>query len=173
MRLLLIAKLKITLMEAYDANMETPLSQIFEKVDSVQTDATLLSFFLRTSLEMSEYYAARLRTQDEGLRDKITAYINQHFCDYSFCLASAASCCALSESYFSLLFKETFGETFSAYVERKRMSYAQELLQTTDLTVDSISEKIGYGNSNAFRKAFKRYFGSSPIQIRQAANRMK
>ena len=39
-------------------------------------------------------------------------------------------------------------------------------LQTRDLSLQELSEKVGYDTPQSFSKAFKRYFGFSPIAFR-------
>lgn len=164
---LLVAKLKLTLLGAYDSKMDINLTEVFEKIDKIQTDAWLFSYIFRVAKEMCEYYLSNIRCHEDGLQKKIIGYIDEHFTEYGFGLASIASFCNLSETYFSQIFKEMFGENFSSYVEKKRMGYAYQLLVETNMTVDQISEKTGYSNTNAFRKAYKRFFGVSPSQSRK------
>lgn len=164
---LLVAKLKLTLLGAYDSKMEINLAEVFEKIDKIQTDAWLFSYIFRVAREMCEYYLANIQSHEDGLQKKILAYIDEHFTEYGFGLASIAAYCKLSETYFSQIFKEMFGENFSSYVEKKRMGYAYQLLVETDMTVDLVSEKTGYSNTNAFRKAYKRFYGVSPSQSRK------
>ena len=35
------------------------------------------------------------------------------------------------------------------------------------MTIDLVAEKTGYSNTNAFRKAYKRFYGMSPSQSRK------
>lgn len=53
------------------------------------------------------------------------------------------------------------------YLVEKRMIYAQNLLQQSDLTVISIAQTIGYANLSQFNVNFKRKFGISPSQFRK------
>lgn len=164
---LLIAKLKLTLLGAYDSRMTVDMAEVFERVDKIQTDAWLFSYILRVALDMCGYYMAGIRSHEEGLQKKIVNYIEKHFSEYGFGLSSVAGYCNLSETYFSQIFKEVIGENFSTYVEKKRMNYAYQLVVESNLTIDAVAEKTGYGNTNAFRKAYKRFYGLSPSQSRK------
>ncbi|MNY49749.1 Arabinose operon regulatory protein [compost metagenome] len=73
----------------------------------------------------------------------------------------------LNPSYFSALFKEQTGFTFSEYVARSRIQKAKELLLQTRLTIADISEQVGYQTSKYFIKLFKEYEGTSPNQYRK------
>lgn len=72
----------------------------------------------------------------------------------------------MSVYHFHRLFKSYLQETISAYITRQRMERAVMYLQTRDLSLQELSEKIGYDTPQSFSKAFKRYFGFSPIAFR-------
>ena len=171
MEVLLIAKLKLTLLSAYDGKMKIDLSETFEKIDKIQTDAWLFSYIWRVAIEMCNYYVDNRRSREDGLQKKIITYIEDNFMSYNFGLAVVADHCNLSESYFSQVFKEIIGENFSTYVEKKRMHYAYRLILESELTIDLVAEKTGYSNTNAFRKAYKRFFGVSPSQSRKMGDK--
>ncbi|GAB2695448.1 response regulator [Paenibacillus thermoaerophilus] len=73
----------------------------------------------------------------------------------------------LNPSYFSVLFKEQTGLTFSEYVTRIRLRKAKELLIRTRLPISEISEQVGYQTPKYFIKLFKDYEGKSPSQYRK------
>ncbi|MBD0382647.1 response regulator transcription factor [Paenibacillus sedimenti] len=75
----------------------------------------------------------------------------------------------LNPSYFSALFKEQTGFTFSEYVTRSRLQKAKELLLQTRLTIADVSEQVGYLTPKYFIKLFKDYEGISPNQYRKQA----
>ncbi len=167
MEKLLIAKLKLTLLSAYDSRMAMNLNEVFDHIDIIQTDAWMFSYILRVALDMCGHYLAGIRSHEDGLQKKIVTYIEKHFTEYGFGLTSIAEHCNLSEAYFSQIFKEIMGENFSAYVEKKRMDHAYRLIVESDMTIDGVAENTGYSNTNAFRKAYKRFYGVTPSQTRQ------
>lgn len=167
MEQLLAAKLKLTLLGAYDTRMTLNLSEIFEHIDKIQTDAWLFSYILRVAMDMCGHYMAGIRSHEDGLQKKIVAYVEEHFMEYGFGLSAIAEHCSLSEAYFSQIFKELIGENFSSYVEKKKMEYAYGLIMESDITIDEVAEKTGYSNTNAFRKAYKRFYGVTPSQTRK------
>ncbi|CAI6086400.1 response regulator transcription factor [Cohnella sp. JJ-181] len=73
----------------------------------------------------------------------------------------------LNPSYFSVLFKEQTGVTFSDYLTRIRLQKAKELLVATRLPIWEIAEKVGYQTVKYFIKVFKDNEGMSPRQYRQ------
>lgn len=73
----------------------------------------------------------------------------------------------ISISYFSLLFKSHFGETFVEHVTRLRMEMAQSLLLTTDKTVTEIGSVSGYSERRYFTKVFQKFAGMTPSEYRE------
>ncbi|MFD0958332.1 response regulator transcription factor [Paenibacillus chungangensis] len=72
----------------------------------------------------------------------------------------------LSTSYFSLLFKQTYGVTFIEYITRNRMEKAKELLANTQMSITSIAKEIGYAERRYFTKVFMKYTGDNPSDYR-------
>ena len=65
-------------------------------------------------------------------------------------------------------FKTSYGLTVFAWLHEKRMSLAQELLETTTLGILQVGEQVGYPDSNNFSTAFKRKYKLSPRHYRQS-----
>ncbi|MFD2672667.1 response regulator transcription factor [Marinicrinis sediminis] len=72
----------------------------------------------------------------------------------------------LNHSYFSVLFKEETGYTFSEYYTSLKLKKAKEYLLTTNLDIFDISDKVGYQSSGYFIKIFKQAEGMTPKQYR-------
>ncbi|WP_424768365.1 response regulator transcription factor [Paenibacillus sp. sgz302251] len=72
----------------------------------------------------------------------------------------------LSSSYFSLLFKQTFGETFIEYVTKQRMERAKIMLTETPKSVAQIAKEVGYAERRYFTKVFMKYTGENPTDYR-------
>ncbi|MGG4143862.1 response regulator [Paenibacillus algorifonticola] len=73
----------------------------------------------------------------------------------------------MNASYFSVLFKEQTGLTFSDYLSRRRVQRAKELLVSTRDSITEISEQVGYQTAKYFVKVFRSIEGTSPRQYRQ------
>jgi len=91
---------------------------------------------------------------DEHLHEPITM---RDIADYLF----------MNASYFSVLFKEQTGLTFSEYLTRRRVQRAKEMLATTRLAVAEIAEQVGYQTAKYFVKVFRTLEGVSPGQYRK------
>jgi two-component system, response regulator YesN len=72
----------------------------------------------------------------------------------------------LSPNYFGWLFKKETKMTYVEYLTQFRMEKAKNLLATTSLSIQSISEKVGYNDPNYFSQVYKKYFGIRPSASR-------
>ncbi len=81
-------------------------------------------------------------------------------------LQELASRLHVTDSYLSRLFKEELEVNFKDYLTAFRMNKAKELLESTELTVREIGEKVGYPIPIAFTRAFKNHEGISPRDYR-------
>lgn len=59
------------------------------------------------------------------------------------------------------------GDTFSSYLDNKRMSLAKELLSNELNRVEDVGTMCGYNSVVSFRRAFKKYYGVSPSHIKE------
>lgn len=60
--------------------------------------------------------------------------------------------------------------SYSELVKDTKIRTAIDLLKSTSLTLEEISEEIGYGHSSTFSTAFKQRMGMTPNQFRKKAN---
>ena len=77
----------------------------------------------------------------------------------------------LSARHFHRRFQEVYGQPPVAWLHAQRIARAKELLETTDLTVDDISRRVGFGTPANLRVHFRRATNISPQRHRQAFSR--
>lgn len=99
------------------------------------------------------------------IREDIEAYLRENYSS-ELSMQSVARAMNYSEAYFCKLFKQCFKVNFSAYLNEYRTRRAQELLQTTRLSVREVSRECGYSDSNYFTRVFKRIVGVTPSEYR-------
>lgn len=68
--------------------------------------------------------------------------------------------------YLGRVFKRETGMTFSEYLVNYRMTLAKEWLETTNMKVSDISDKLNYSNTTAFIRSFRKVVGITPGQFR-------
>lgn len=82
-------------------------------------------------------------------------------------VSQAVARSGLPRRTFDRRFRAATGYSPSAYVQALRVEEAKFLLETTDLSVDAISEEVGYRDSRAFQRLFKRETGVTPGSYRK------
>lgn len=67
-----------------------------------------------------------------------------------------------NRTYFTRMMRIEFGQTFNEYVNNKRLKYSQNLLLTTDKSLNEIAEESGFGSASAYCRVFKRLTDTTP-----------
>lgn len=86
-------------------------------------------------------------------------------------VAELASRLATSERTLARRFRRATGEAPLRYLQAVRIRAAKLLLETEDLSIDAVTEQVGYGDVSAFRELFKRETGLSPREYRRRFGR--
>ena len=73
---------------------------------------------------------------------------------------------AMSVSGFSRSFKNMVGMTFVEYVTFYRVEKSKDFLVATNLQISEIAENVGFCDSAAYDRAFKKQVGLTPYQYR-------
>lgn len=98
-------------------------------------------------------------------RSVIDRYIKDRLSE-SISLVSAANHLYMNPSYFSRYFKKLTGVNFTDYVNRYKMDIAKQWMKNRELTVEMISDQLGYSDRTYFSKVFKKYNGASPAEYK-------
>jgi len=86
-----------------------------------------------------------------------------------YSIASLAQKLGISVSSFYKICLQHYGKSPSRIIGEINMRKAADLLRCTDLSLENISEHLGYANQFAFSKAFKKTMNVSPLQYRKQA----
>lgn len=97
---------------------------------------------------------------------KCKEYLEKHYME-EISLEIVAGVFHFNPSYFSTLFKNTFGKSFSDYLSQIRMEKAEELLLQSDYKIKEVALKVGYRDSNYFIRTFKKKYGITPDEFRR------
>lgn len=114
-------------------------------------------------------YGENIATDDKQIRKDVAlvkSYIKAHLSE-KINLESLADMVFLSPGYLSLIFKQSTGDTVSHYIISQRIDEAKRLLETTNMKVNQICEKVGIDNVSYFGQRFKMFYGMSPSEYRK------
>lgn len=98
-------------------------------------------------------------------------YIQKNYMDPDLSLNDICSYLNISTSYFSTIFKEMTGETFTEVLIRTRMEKAKELLENTTLKNYEIAERVGFSDPHYFGISFKKMTGVTPTEYAREKRR--
>ena len=102
---------------------------------------------------------------DPAIMNSAITYINEHYMD-EMSLEDAALFAGFSKYYFSRMFKQFSGISFSEYLTRRRLNVASDLLVRTDQSIREIAQSSGFGRMATFNRIFRQHKNSTPSQYR-------
>ena len=98
--------------------------------------------------------------------DDVLRIINANY-THNLRISDLARLFHFSSSYFSTLFREKVGVTFTQYIAEKRIALVKELLVNRDLSLQQIAEQAGFCDYFQLSKSFKKHTGMTPGAFRR------
>jgi len=102
--------------------------------------------------------------KDEAIVEQAKAYMAKN---PDCTMPEVAEACFISEPYLYTLFKRIQGETPNTYRQKLLCRKGEELLVSTDKTIEEISSMLKFSSASYFRKTLKKYTGQTPREIRK------
>jgi AraC-like DNA-binding protein len=93
-------------------------------------------------------------------------HADRHYAD-PLDLDTLAAVAGLSKFHFQRLFRATYGVTPAAYVSRRRVERAQDLLRATNLTVTEVCHIVGFSSVGSFSSRFRELVGETPSEFQR------
>jgi transcriptional regulator GlxA family with amidase domain len=106
-----------------------------------------------------------IRARDERL-SALLDWVQQNLRE-PHSLDSLAERALMSRRTFTRRFKQATGATVGAWLLGARLSRAQQLLETTDDSVDAIADAAGFGSAVSLRQHFAEAFKTTPSNYRR------
>lgn len=120
-------------------------------------------------LEMTRKYCILVKNQalhgSSPLVRKCINHINLNLSS-PLSLKTLADAFSVNASYLSTMFKKEMGISLTEYINTQRIDTSIELLNTTDLNIQSIAWHVGMNDVNYFSRIFKKHIGVSPREYR-------
>ena len=110
-------------------------------------------------------YGKEMKTRNQNLAMQIKQYLDLHYAD-KITLDSLAERMHVSKYYVVHEMKREYKCSPIDYLIHVRLGEAQNLLNTTELTVSEISRRVGYDNVSYFNTLFARKTGTTPTEFR-------
>lgn len=74
----------------------------------------------------------------------------------------------INKYYLAHTFKEIYGSSIIHTLNQIRCETARNLLQNSDYSISDISANVGYNSCSYFSKIYRKFFGETPLQTRNA-----
>lgn len=107
-------------------------------------------------------------TDDERPIQTALLYLHIHFRENPT-LKDVAKIAHYNTSHFSATFHKELGMTYCEYLNMLKISYAKELLISTNLKISEVCSRSGFTSHSNFLRLFNERLGMSPIKYRQRA----
>ena len=126
----------------------------------------IFGFFLRLSSNLYDTPMETIKNISESYGSILLNRIEQMVCDccvQRITNEEMANRLNISKRHLSEIVLRRYGMSLQQLFAQTRLEMSEELLRTTDLSIERICEKIGWSsNKSTFYKAFKKKYGISP-----------
>ncbi|MBT2291485.1 helix-turn-helix domain-containing protein [Paenibacillus albidus] len=146
---------------------EISAAEPVEKLFECETIAELQAEITNTLSSVCKRIQSKAGNRSYELSRSIIEFVNSHYGDVTLNVAMIAENLGITPSYMSKLFKEQTGETLPDYINKVRLEKAKVLLREEKLNISDAAVKVGYLNSNALIRSFKKYEGVTPGKYKE------
>lgn len=153
----------------YNKQFKWLIESIYGEVNDKCPEERLITYYVKalflTVLKKKEEYYLPGSIE---IRDAIE-YIHNHFTN-NISTEQLAEIAAISIASFINKFKVQLNTTPTKYINKLRIEAAKHLLCTTGMSIDEISNSVGYNSSKYFNRVFKSLTGMTPGYYRHGFN---
>jgi AraC-like DNA-binding protein len=128
--------------------------------------AYLIELFIKVFRLMEESEPKAHTAKNIDAVHKAVSYMKQNF-NSEVKLDDLAMQSFVSKNYFSRLFREVTGISFSDYMQKLRIDEACSLLRQSDMKVIDVAQQVGFKDIKFFYEVFKKITGKTPGDYRR------
>lgn len=135
--------------------------QIYKQISDLNTLEQMNLFLKQMINQIIENNQNKRFKKPNKLVEQTLKYIDDNFQSIDLSLKTIAKQLYVNDSYLSRIFKQQKGECITEYITKKRIEKSIFLLNTTDLKVYEIADKVGIADPHYFSICFKKYVGKT------------
>ncbi|MFE6078926.1 helix-turn-helix domain-containing protein [Paenibacillus sp. NPDC057886] len=150
-----------------DQNEMTQRNDLIRQLFACETFEEIEAELLRILETVCQTVHERKRSRSEELKDQLVEFIHESYADVNLGLTHLSERFRFHPTYVSKYFKEQTGVNVIDYINHFRIEQSKKILQAEELTIQDVSERVGFLNSNSFIRVFKKYEGITPGQYKQ------
>lgn len=146
--------------------MRREADEALMKIYRSETVSSLLRSAYSFLAEIGKNINFQKEIKGTDVLDHCRDYLQQHYME-EITLDLISEKYYFNASYFSTIFKNYFGKSFSNYLIELRMHKAKEFLAVSDYKIKEVAGMVGYKDANYFIRAFKKFYGYTPEEYRK------
>lgn len=112
--------------------------------------------------QLTEYRAEQVEIIRQ-IHDQLTDHLEQRFS-----IESLSRQYLMNPTTLKQLFKAVYGTSIAAHIREHRIAYAARLLQSSELSIAEIAQKVGYDSQSRFSSVFKEKYHMLPKEYRRS-----
>ena len=121
--------------------------------------------YLMTTATQTEVNAINRQLSGEDAFNRALDYVMENYMD-DVTLDSLAAYAGFSRYTLSRMFRQHTGMTFTQYLNKRRVTMAEELLAGTKIPVTQVALQCGFNSIATFNRVFRDVRGCTPTQYR-------
>lgn len=130
------------------------------------------AFFYAASMALQKHISTeekKIKTRQEEIFENFIMYVQQFYREQRG-LEFYADKLAITPKHLSAVIKKASGKSPSEWIDEHVILEAKVLLKTTKMTIQQISDELGFSDQSFFGRYFKRHVGMSPKNYRESLN---
>lgn len=130
-------------------------------LNSIEDMEEFLKYLVITAMKYQDFAA-----QPKTVAEEIKQYIHANYGD-DLTRNDLAEIVYLNPDYLARIFKRETGVSLGSYIIQVRIAAAKHLLETSNMSVYTVANKVGYSNYSYFSKLFKQEVGLPPNEYKK------
>jgi AraC-like DNA-binding protein len=158
---------RVLLQIVNDLELDISKEEIIPAYDSQEELSFLFARVAESIRKICGVINSRREGRETEFERSVIGYIDENITNTGLYTRMVTGCFHISENRLQNIVRRWTGKSFLEYVEYKRMRLARETLLKTSKPISRITGECGYSSENSIYKAFRRFYGMPPSELRQ------
>lgn len=124
---------------------------------------------MKEDMPLTAYQKLSISPQVDKTKRNLLLFLAKEYADPEIGLDMTTERLGINKSKINTILKEELGMTFTAYINKLRLTEAARLLsEYPDETISQIAYRVGFNNPSYFNKLFKETYGCSPKHFKSS-----